>query len=330
MIRTGFILAGIAAALVVAFLALGGDRGRDRAPGDGGLDVACTTGMIADAARAILGDGGEVTSLMGPGVDPHLYQATRSDVRRLMEADVVLFNGLLLEGKMTDALQRLRRQGRIVRAVAESVAEAERLEKAGDAGETDPHLWMNPALWTGVVESIHAALAEAAPAREGEMASRAATYLDEVERLDAYAERVLATVPEDQRVLITAHDAFNYFGKRYGFEVLGIQGISTESEAGLLQIERLVDTIVDRGIPAVFVETTVSDRNIRALLEGAKARGHGVRIGGSLFSDAMGAPGTYEGTYLGMIDHNVTTIARALGGEAPERGMDGRLTDDAR
>jgi manganese/zinc/iron transport system substrate-binding protein len=138
---------------------------------------------------------------------------------------------------------------------------------------------------------------------------------------------VLGTVPVDRRVLVTAHDAFNYFGRRYGFEVVGIQGLSTESEAGVRDIERLVDLLVSRQIPAVFVESTVSERNIRALIDGAGARGHAVTIGGSLFSDAMGAPGTYEGTYIGMIDHNVTTIARALGGDAPARGMNGRLAE---
>ncbi|MEL6740188.1 MAG: zinc ABC transporter substrate-binding protein, partial [Planctomycetota bacterium] len=140
-----------------------------------------------------------------------------------------------------------------------------------------------------------------------------------------YAERVLAGVPEERRVLVTAHDAFNYFGRRYGFEVLGIQGISTESEAGVRDIQRLVEVLVEREVPAVFVESTVPDKQVRALIDGARARGHDVVIGGELYSDAMGAPGTYEGTYIGMLDHNVTTIARALGADAPEGGMDGRL-----
>ena len=148
-----------------------------------------------------------------------------------------------------------------------------------------------------------------------------------IAELDDYARRVLGSVPEESRVLVTAHDAFNYFGKRYGFEVVGIQGISTESEAGVRDIEQLVDLLVDRNIGAVFVESTVSQRNIDARIAGARARGHTVTIGGELFSDAMGDAGTYEGTYIGMIDHNVTTISRALGGEAPARGMNGKLAE---
>jgi len=162
--------------------------------------------------------------------------------------------------------------------------------------------------------------------RHGSRCTNTSRHLTELEKLGAYAQTSLATIPEGSRVLITAHDAFNYFGKAYGFEVVGIQGISTESEAGLKRISELVDLLVEREIGAVFVESSVSDRNIRALIEGAASRGHTVRIGGELFSDAMGPAGTYEGTYLGMIDHNATIITRALGGEAPEKGNWGRLS----
>jgi manganese/zinc/iron transport system substrate-binding protein len=154
---------------------------------------------------------------------------------------------------------------------------------------------------------------------------RAAAYTTRLEALDAYARQVLGSIPEGQRVLVTAHDAFNYMARAYGLEVRGVQGISTESEAGVKDIEDLVGFLVERRIPAVFVETSVSDKNVRALVEGARARGHQVVVGGQLFSDAMGTAGTYEGTYIGMIDHNVTTITRALGGEAPEHGFQGKL-----
>jgi len=174
---------------------------------------------------------------------------------------------------------------------------------------------------------VHRALIGVDPGGEETFRANAAAYREELRALDVYAEKVLGSVPEAQRVLVTAHDAFNYFGRRYGFEVVGIQGISTESEAGVRDIERLVDLLVERGIGAVFVESTVSERNIRALIAGAEARGHTVTVGGELFSDAMGDAGTYEGTYVGMIDHNVTTIARALGGEAPARGMQGKLSE---
>jgi len=237
----------------------------------------------------------------------------------------VFYNGLLLEGKMTDTLVRAASGGRTVWPVTELIPEEQLLEPEGMSGHADPHVWMDPQAWVLCVDVVRSRLAEKMPGKADALASGAAAYESEIRRLHAYAEGVLGSVPEDQRLLITSHDAFNYFGRRYGLEVVGIQGISTESEAGVRDVERLVDLIVTRGILAVFVETTVSDRNVRALVDGADARGHTVRIGGSLYSDAMGAPGTYEGTYVGMIDHNVTTVARALGGDAPERGMSGLL-----
>jgi manganese/zinc/iron transport system substrate-binding protein len=184
---------------------------------------------------------------------------------------------------------------------------------------------MDPALWSQVVTRVRDALIEVAPERADAFRANATAFQDSVRSLAAYSANTLESVPPERRVLVTAHDAFAYFGAAYDFEVVGIQGISTESEAGLLRIAELVDMLVDRRIGAVFVESSVSDRNIRALIEGAAAKGHEVVIGGELYSDAMGAPGTYEGTYLGMIDRNVTTIARALGGDAPAGGMAGLL-----
>jgi manganese/zinc/iron transport system substrate-binding protein len=184
---------------------------------------------------------------------------------------------------------------------------------------------MDPRAWEKAVEVVERNLAEVDPKGADGYHARAAAYLERLRGLDGYAERVLATVPAERRVLVTAHDAFNYFGRRYGFEVMGIQGLSTESEAGLKRIEELVSTLVEREVPAVFVETTIPEQSVRALVAGAEARGHEVVVGGSLFSDAMGRPGSYEGTYVGMIDHNVTAIARALGGETPPRGLNGQL-----
>jgi manganese/zinc/iron transport system substrate-binding protein len=184
---------------------------------------------------------------------------------------------------------------------------------------------MVPDLWRHVADGISVALSGALPEAQREFVDNARALRADLDRLGSYARDTLATVPTKARVLVTAHDAFGYFGRAYGFEVEGIQGISTESEAGLARIGELVQMLVTRGIRAVFVESTVSERNIRALIEGAAARGHEVRIGGELFSDAMGLPGTYEGSYIGMIDHNITTIARALGGRAPERGLNGKL-----
>ncbi len=289
------------------------------------ISIVATTGMVADAARAVAGDRASVSSLMGSGVDPHLYKPTRADIARMMNAEVVFYNGLLLEGKMTDALVRAATSGRRVHAVSELIDESTLLEPAEFQGHYDPHIWMDPSTWSSAVEVVRDKLIEFDPAGEEVYRANARAYLDELAALDAYAQRVLATVPDRTRVLVTAHDAFNYFGVRYNFLVVGIQGISTESEAGVRDIQRLVDLLVERKIGAVFIESTVSRRNVESLIAGARASGQDVEIGGELFSDAMGAPGTYEGTYLGMIDHNVTTIARALGGQAPAGGRLGRL-----
>ena len=288
------------------------------------LSVVATTGMIADAARQVGGDLVEVQGLMGPGVDPHAYRQTRTDIVAMADADLVLWNGLYLEAQMEEFLLELGEERPVV-AVAEAVPTNLLIGHEDYEGRYDPHLWMNPNLWSRVVINIRDALIEVHPEGAETFNANADTYLESLRDLARYTTEVLSSVPTESRVLLTAHDAFNYFGNAYGFEVVGIQGISTESEAGLQRIAELVDMLVDRDIRAVFVETTVSDRNIRALIEGASARGHEVVIGGELFSDAMGEPGTYEGTFMGMIDHNATVISRALGGEAPADGMQNLL-----
>jgi len=290
------------------------------------LRIVATTGMIADAARAIAGAG--VQGLMGPGVDPHGYRQTRSDISALVAADLVLWHGLRLEAQLAGLMDSLQARGPVV-AVAEAVDPALLLRDADYPDQPDPHIWMDPDLWQQAVAVIETAILGADPDRAEAIAANASTYRAEIATVQDYARKVLATVPPEARVLVTAHDAFGYFGRAYGFQVEGLQGISTESEAGLSRIRELVDLLVTRGIKAVFVESSVPDRAMRALIEGAAARGHQVTIGGELYSDAMGAEGSYEGTYPGMIDHNVTTIARALGGQAPERGAFGRLAAGA-
>ncbi|MEO1600535.1 MAG: zinc ABC transporter substrate-binding protein [Pseudomonadota bacterium] len=289
------------------------------------LDVVATTGMIADAAREVGGERVEVRALMGPGVDPHAYRQTRSDIVAMARADLVLWHGLYLEAQMEGFLLELGAEQPVV-AVAETLPTDRLIGHDDYADKHDPHLWMDPVLWAEVVVAVRDALIAVDPSGEAIYEANAAAHLAELAALSDYTSRVLASVPASARVLLTAHDAFNYFGAAYGFEVMGIQGISTESEAGLQRIATLVDMLVEREIGAVFVESSVSDRNIRALIEGAAAQGHTVVIGGELFSDAMGEPGTYEGTYVGMIDHNATVISRALGGETPARGMADRLT----
>ncbi len=288
-----------------------------------------TVGMVTDIVRQVAGERAEVVGLIGAGVDPHLYSPTRNDIAQLQSADVIFYSGLLLEGKMTDALVRVARGGRPVFAVTELLDESFLIESPQMAGHADPHVWMDVSAWSQAVEVVARSLGEFDPPNRAQYESAAKRYQAQLAELHEYAKRVIASIPGKQRVLITAHDAFNYFGRAYGIRVEGIQGISTESEAGLEDINRLVRLIVENDIQAVFVETSVADKNVRALIEGAAARGRQVRIGGTLFSDAMGPSGTYEGTYIGMIDHNVTTIARALGGEAPQRGLHGKLSAPA-
>jgi len=287
--------------------------------------AVCTVGMITDIVRQVAGERAEVQGIIGEGVDPHLYKPTRNDVAALQGADIVFYNGLMLEGKMTDVLVKVARRGKPVYAVTEEIDPSFLLEPKQMQGHYDPHVWMDVSAWGKAVEAVAAALSEFDPPGAAQYAERARRYKGELDGLHAYLKRVIASIPERQRALITAHDAFNYFGRAYGIQVMGIQGISTESEASLKDINDLVDFIVANDVQAVFAETSVASKNVRALIEGAQARGRTVRIGGSLYSDAMGAPGTYEGTYIGMLDANATTIARALGGEAPELGMNGKL-----
>lgn len=288
------------------------------------LSVVATTGMIADAARVVGGDRVQVKALMGPGVDPHAYRQTRSDIVAMTRADLVLWHGLFLEAQMEGFFADLSRNRTVV-AVAEGLPRDVLRGHDDYDDKFDPHVWMTPPLWAMVVENVREAMTQADPAGAEIYAANALAYQDDLAQLAVYAETTLAKVPAEQRVLVTAHDAFGYFGDSYGFEVMGIQGISTQSEAGLNRIGSLVNLLVDRQIGAVFVESSVSDRNMRALIEGAAAKGHTVSIGGELYSDAMGVDGSYEGTYIGMIDHNVTTIARALGVDAPEGGMADKL-----
>jgi manganese/zinc/iron transport system substrate-binding protein len=288
--------------------------------------IVTTVGMITDIVREVAGDRAEVNGLIGEGIDPHLYKPTRTDVIALQQADIVFYNGLLLEGRMADVIAGLATRGKPVHAIAEAVLEGGMGVGRDEAQPEDPHLWMDVRSWIGAVEVVARALAAYDPEHADEYTRNAEAYRGRLEELDAYVRKVIGTIPEGKRTLVTAHDAFGYFGRAYGIEVRGVQGLSTESEAGVRDLENLIALIVEQEIPAVFVETSVADRSVRALLEGARARGYELQLGGVLFSDAMGPAGTYEGTYLGMLDHNATVISRSLGGEAPPRGLHGRLS----
>ncbi len=311
--------------LLSVFLASAASAASKTLPANYGIVTTC--GMVTDIVREVAGDKARVSGLLGEGVDPHLYKPTRDDVAKLLKADVVFYSGLMLEGRMSDTFLKIARRGASVFAVTELLDEKFLLEPEEFHGHTDPHVWMDVSGWMEAVKVVARSLSEVDPEHAAFYERNAKRYNTQLARLDDYAKKALSSIPKERRVLITAHDAFHYFGRAYGIEVRGIQGISTESEAGVADINKLVDYLVDRKIPAIFVESSVSDKNIKALVEGCKSRGHQVRIGGELFSDAMGKPGSYEGTYLGMIDHNVTLIARALGGEAPERGLNGKLAE---
>lgn len=272
------------------------------------LKVVCTTGMVADLVRRVGGDRVQVTQLMGEDVDPHLYKATPGDVIQLQQADLIFYSGLHLEGKMADIFEQMSRE-RPTFPVAEYLEDKQVLH-ADEA--LDPHVWFDVSLWNQAREVVEEVLTKFDPQHADEYRQRSAAFRKELDELHHWTKEQIATIPKTHRVLITAHDAFRYFGKVYDIEVKGIQGISTESEASLRHINELVAFITERKIKAVFVETSVSERNMKALLEGCRARGHEVRVGGTLFSDAMGKEGTPEGTYVGMVRHNVNTIVKAL------------------
>lgn len=273
--------------------------------------IVTTTGQIADAIKVISGDHLTVTSLMGPGVDPHLYKATQSDLKKLDEAEAIFYNGLHLEGQMLDIFAQMSEE-KTVSAVAENLNVKHLLANDDASMIHDPHVWFELELWKEVVDGIGDTLVKEYPQYKEDFEANEAAYLKEIDELKIYAQERILEVPEEQRILVTAHDAFNYFGASQGFDVRGLQGLSTDSEYGVKDIQEMVDFLVANNIKAIFVESSVSDKAMKAVIEGAKRKGHDIVIGGELFSDAMGAEGTEEGTYLGMYKHNVDTIVDAL------------------
>jgi manganese/zinc/iron transport system substrate-binding protein len=284
--------------------------------------IVTTVGMIADVTRQIAGDKLEVINLIGEGIDPHMHQPSKSEIDKIQKAGLVLYNGLFLEGKMGTILKSRADQGNPVSAVAEGID-----VQVIDLGFPDPHLWMDVSIWSKVARKIGDELAAFDPDNGDQYQKQREEYQKNLNDLHTYALMVFPTIPEKQRVLVTAHDAFSYLGRAYGIEVRGIQGISTDSEAGTKDINELVSYLVENKIPAIFVESSVPDKSVKAVIEGAAEKDHAVKIGGELFSDAMGPAGTYQGTYIGMMDHNITTIVNGLGGSAPEGGFQNKLQD---
>lgn len=277
----------------------------------GKIRLVATTTMLADLAGIIGGDHVEVNGLMGPGIDPHLYKASAGDVRVIQEADVVLYNGLDLESKLGEVFASLENADKTVVMIAEGISDSEVITDE-ETGGADPHIWFDVNLWKEASSNLLEGLVEADPANQEEYTANHEAYVVELEALDSFVREQIALIPENSRVIITAHDAFQYFGKAYGMEVLGLQGISTESEAGTGDVKALADYIVEKQIKAIFVETSVPKRSIEALQEAVIAQGFDVEIGGELFSDSLGSPGTEADTYIGTVRSNVETIVNAL------------------
>jgi manganese/zinc/iron transport system substrate-binding protein len=286
--------------------------------------VVATTNIVADLVQTIGVDGVEVEALMGPGIDPHLYKASAGDVRRMGTAEAIFYSGLHLEGKMSEILERMGERGVRTIAVAECVPEDELIESAAFSGLHDPHVWFDVALWAKTVDCVAETLAELDPEGADSYRQRAAAYADSLATLDGWVRDRMQTLAPEQRVLVTAHDAFGYFGRAYGVEVRGLLGISTAAEAGTSDVQDLAEFIVARRIPAAFVETSVPPRYVQALQEAVASRGFTIDIGGSLYSDSLGNPGTPEGTYEGTVRANVETIVNALAvtDEAGDRSDD--------
>jgi manganese/zinc/iron transport system substrate-binding protein len=273
--------------------------------------IVVTTTLLADAIQNIVKDSAEVVSIMGPGVDPHLYKASLGDLRKFMKADYIFYQGLHLEGKMAEVLEKLGRT-KSVTALGNKLPPNLIHQPVVGGNFPDPHIWFDVSLWKEVVLIARDVLIEQKPEAADYYRLNADTYAKELDSLDSYVRSQIHSIPENKRVLITAHDAFSYFGRAYNIEVMGLQGISTQAEFGLRDVSNLVNLIVDRDIQAVFVETSVSDKALRAVVEGVANKKKKVIIGGLLYTDALGAKGTPEGTYTGMITYNVNTITKAL------------------
>lgn len=299
--------------LVMSFSCSSNDKTKTGSTDLETINIVATTGMIADMVTVIGGDKVKVRGLMGPGVDPHLYKASAGDVALLSKADLIFYNGLHLEGKMSEIFQQMTKRGIETVAVTDGIDRKYLMAPPEFKGNYDPHVWFDVGMWSDTVGTVKESLIEFDPENSDYYDKNAEAYLRELVELDEYVQQRADSLPADKRVLITAHDAFNYFGRGYGFEVKGLQGISTESEAGTADVQALAAIIVERQIPAIFVESSVPPRYIEAVQAAVKSKGFDVRVGGELFSDAMGNPGTPEGNYIGMVRHNINTIVNALG-----------------
>jgi manganese/zinc/iron transport system substrate-binding protein len=279
---------------------------------NGKLNIVTTTSMITDLVKNIGGDYVNLQGLMGSGVDPHLYKASEGDVTKLVDANVIFYNGLHLEGKLVDVFEKMGNATKTPIALGEELNKSTLIGSDYFASNYDPHVWFDIAYFKQFASKVAQVLSENDPANAENYKSNAETYLNELEALQSKIKATIETLPKEKRILVTAHDAFNYFGKAYDFEVVGLQGLSTATEAGVQDVQKLSAFIIERNIKAIFVESSVPKRTIEALQAAVKSKGHDVEIGGTLYSDALGNAGTAEGTYIGMFEYNVNTIVGAL------------------
>lgn len=303
----------MAASAFALLMTISGCGPADQPAPSGTIDAVTTTSMIADLVGEIGGEHVRVTGLMGPGVDPHLYQASAGDVTKMAGADVIFYNGLHLEGKMTDVFEQMQRRDiRTVPVAERAVPEEVLIESPEFQGNFDPHVWFDVSLWKDVAAEVKEMLVEMDSTHTSDYEKNLATYAQELDTLDAYVRKRAEELPESQRVLITSHDAFGYFGRAYGFDVRALQGISTATEAGTADVQALAEFVADRQIPALFIESSVSPKGIEAVRAAVRARGYEVTIGGTLYGDALGSPDTPAGAYIGMVRHNIDTIVSSL------------------
>ncbi len=314
----------LSACLAALLLALAAGCGDASAPGSASRTASadapkrpllvCTTPMVGDVVRNVAGSHADVEVLIAPGVDPHLWTPTRTDILRILEADAVFLNGLTLEGRIGDSISRAENQKRPVLRIAQTIDRGELITDAQRAAYFDPHIWMDPILWGRTAPPVAELLTRIMPEHRQDFESNAARYIERAKGIDQACAQMLGTIPNGLRELVSAHDAFHYFGRRFGLEVRAIQGLSTESEASIADIENLVAIISSRKIPVAFIETTVSDRTVRALVEGCASIGHDLAVGPPLYSDSLGPAGTPEATWEGMLLHNARVISQSLGG----------------
>lgn len=297
--------------IIAVFLAGCGSGSKDMND-NGKYNVVTTTTLIADIVKSIGGEYLNIRGLMGPGVDPHLYKASAGDVKLMQNANMVIHNGLHLEGKMGDVFESIEGSDKLIFAVSENIDKSKFIDFVTNPGNYDPHIWFDVELWKEAAIRVAEGIKELDSEHEKEYDDNLQSYLNELDELDKYIRKRVEELPEESRILVTAHDAFSYFGNAYGFDVRGLQGISTAAEAGTLDVRKLADFIVEKKVKAIFVESSVPRKSIEALQEAVKAQGFNVEIGGELYSDSTGGAGTDAETYIGTFKANINLIVDSL------------------